>query len=337
MINLKKYTLPIIFFILVIIFAILFVTYPDNQPLLIGMLSSGMASAVGFLLAALGEGIGQKSGVLNMGVEGMMLLSAFGGFWGYWYFGNPIIGLILAIILGGGLALIHSIVSITLRANQVISGIMLWLVATGLSSFLNEEYVLPVSTFPRVDPLPSGIPILADFPVIGPIIFQQSWMFYASIALTILVSFMLYRTVFGLQIQSVGENPRAADSVGVRVLRVRYLAVIIGGVMAGLSGYYFSVGLVSTFRPFMTGGRGWIAIVIAVFGKWDPKRIFAGALIFGIADAIQLRLQALFSEIPGPLISTLPFVLAIISVIFVSRKGEAPSAMAQPYSREEKE
>lgn len=306
------------------------------EALIIGTFAATFSTATGFLLASLGEAVAERSGVMNLGIEGIMLMGAFMGFWGTWLTSNPLIGIILAMGIGAFFALIHAIISVSIRANQMIVGFTIWLALSGLSGFLYSELVLKKEQFPRVSPFATGIPILEDieFLGLGKILFSHNILVYSAFLLVPILIFVLYRTSIGLKIRAVGENPKAADAVGVNVIRTRYIAVIFGGIMAGIAGFYLSVVFTGTFQPLMTSGRGWIAIVIVVFGRWDPKKILAAALIFGGVDAIQLRLQG-FGFFPGAILTMLPYIISILALLFLSKRQVSPSALTIPYSRTE--
>lgn len=307
-----------------------------SEEFVIGLFAATVRIAVPFLLAALGETISQRSGVLNLGVEGMMLMGAFSSFVGAYFTGSLWLGVFLGMIIGGLMGLLMAFMSVTLRANQVITGVIINIFSWGLVAYLTRVIFRASYIAAPVSFEPINIPVLSQIPVLGPILFQHNILVYLAIIFTPLTSFVLMRTTLGLKIRAVGENPQAADTLGVNVYAIRYLCVIFGGVMAGLGGTFLSLAYQNVFAEYMIGGRGWIAVALVIFGTWNPYKVFGGALLFGSINAFQLRLQAVGVKIPYEYLLMLPYILTIIALILiVRRKVGAPASLAVPYKRGE--
>ncbi len=291
------------------------------------IISDTLRAATPLILAGLGELITEKSGVLNLGVEGMMLVGAVAGFIVTVVTGNIYLGLLIASVSGIAIALIHAVLTITIGANQVASGLALSIFASGLSAFVGADYV--GKTITGLQPL--GIPILKSIFVLN-----QDIVVYSSVILVILVWWFLRKTRSGLVLRSVGESPEAADALGLPVVRVRYFAVMFGGAMAGLAGGYLSLAYTPLWAENMTAGRGWIAIALVVFATWKPIRILLGAYLFGGVSAIQLILQGLGVDISPYLLSSLPYLATIVILVIISRDAtriqlSAPASLGEPF------
>jgi len=286
------------------------------------------------LLATLGEIFAERSGVLNLGVEGMMLVGALAGFVTTVRTGNPWLGVLAAAAVGGLLSLVHAVLCVTLRANQVASGLALTIFGTGLSAALGKSFVgVPATGFH-----PTPLPWLSDLPLLGPVLFQQDPLVYLSYLLVPAAWYALYRTRWGLNVRAVGERPEAADAMGVDVVRVRYTCVAIGGVLAGVGGTFLSTAYTSMWIEDMTAGRGWIAVALVIFATWDPLRAVVGAYLFGGVNALQLHLQATGTHLPVYLMLMAPYVFTIVVLVFATRETArkrlgAPAALSIPYSR----
>lgn len=308
-----------------------------SETLIISILAASITAGTPILFAALGELIAERSGVMNLGVDGMMLVGAVTGFMVAVNFGNPWLGVGIALVSGALLALIHAYLTVTLRANQVVSGLALTLFGTGLSDYLGKAYVgmRAEQTFGKL-----AIPFLSDIPIIGPVVFKQDMLVYVSYILVILTAFFLYKTRAGLFLRALGENPAAVDSVGVNVFRLRYLYVAIGGALAGLGGAYLSLAYAPCWLENMTAGRGWIAVALVIFAIWDPWRALAGSYLFGGVDAMGFHLQVIGLPISVFILNMLPYVFTILVLILVLiRKGgrlASPQALGVPYDREER-
>jgi len=299
---------------------------------MVAVVASAIRLAVPLLLASLGETFGQRSGVLNLGVDGIMLLGAFTGYYMVLKSGNVWYGLLAAAIVGLILGLASAVIAVTLKAEQGISGIGIYLFGLGMSDLLFQKLVgtpIPIEQFPTVD-----IPILADIPYIGPMFFQHSLVIYLAFAAIPVATFVINRTTFGMKIRAVGEYPDAADTLGVSVAGVRYATEIIGGTLAGIAGGVLAITL-GIFQQNLTNGAGFIAIALVYFGAWRPTGIMLGALLFGFVNALVLELKTL-EIIPrdlSNLAAMAPAIITILALIFVARRFRAPSALTKPFTR----
>ena len=301
---------------------------------IIGILAASIRLATPILLAALGEIFVERAGILNLGVEGIMLMGALSGFLGAYWTGNLWVGVLSGMVTGSLFGLLMGFMSITVKANQVVAGIGITILGGGLSTLLFRLAFGLRTIPPTLDIFPSlPIPWLSQIPLIGPILFEHNILVYLALILVPVASAVLYRTHFGLKVRAVGESPDAADTRGISVSRIRYLALIIGGAMAGLAGSYLVLGSLGLFWTQMTAGRGFIAIAVVVFSKWDPARALLGAWVFGLASALQISLQTLRVPVASQILLMLPYVITIIVLISVSRRAEFPSAYAVPYYR----
>ena len=299
---------------------------------LIGILTAGIRLATPYLYAALGETIGQRSGVLNLGVEGQMLMGAFAAFYVSITTGNLWLGLLAAVVVGAAMGLAMAFVTVNLQAVQGISGIGFYLFGLGMSTLLFQMTLGTVETVSGFPPL--HIPVLGDIPVIGEIFFNHNIMVYGAYALVPIAWFVLNKTSIGLKIRAVGENPEAADSLGVSVATVRYITVTLGGVLSAIAGASMSIALLNVFQQNMTSGLGFIAVALVYFGGWRPVGVLLGALLFSMVIAFQLRLQVEGSAIPSDLLVMLPYVLTIIALVLTTQRVRAPSALTKPFERE---
>ncbi len=305
--------------------------------IIINVLVATVRLATPILMAAMGELISERSGIMNLGLEGTMLMAAFIGFLSAEKSGSISSGIILAGLAGAMFSLILAFLAITLQVDQTITGLSLNLLAAGVTLFwFRISYVkLGSGDTPLVTPLqPWNIPVLSQIPVLGKVLFSHNWLTYAAFLLVPLVWFFLYRMKLGLQTRSVGEDPRAAEMSGIRVRRLRYFSVVCGGLLAGFAGAFISIGSVERFFPEMTAGRGWLAIVIVIAGNWKPARILLAALLFAFLDAFQLQVQSVGIKIPYQVLLALPYVLAIVVMILGKARSVAPEALGVPYIRE---
>jgi simple sugar transport system permease protein len=302
-------------------------------PVIVGILSSGIRLATPYLYAAIGEMFGQKSGVLNLGVDGIMLLGAFAAFYTVFTTNNLLLGVFAAIVVGGTMGLAMAFISVTLKAEQGISGIGLYLFGLGMSDLLFQVTlgtVETVSGFPKID-----IPVLSNIPILGEIFFQQNAMVYGAYAMVPIALFILNRTTIGLKIKAVGENPEAADSLGVSVAGVRYATVTFGGVLSGIAGASLSIALLNVFQQNMTAGLGFIAVALVYFGGWRPVGVMLGALLFSTVQALQNWVQTLGIPVPSELAVMLPYVLTILVLVVSVQRVRAPAALTKVYERGE--
>ncbi len=298
---------------------------------LVGILASGIRLATPYLYASLGETFGQKSGVLNLGVEGIMLLGAFAGFYTTLITDNPWLGLLAAIIVGGIMGVAVALINVTLKAEQGISGIGVFLFGLGMSELLFQKALGRVETVSGFTDI--YIPGLSDIPILGEIFFQQNLLVYIAYALVPIAWFVLNKTTFGLKIRAVGENPEAADSLGVSVTGVRYATQIIGGIMSGVAGASLSIALLNVFQQGMTAGLGFIAVALVYFGGWRPLGVLVGSLIFSMVNALQLWVQVLNIPIPSDFAVMMPYVLTILALVIAVQRVRPPSALTKPYER----
>lgn len=298
---------------------------------LIGILHSGIRLATPYLFASLGETVAQRSGVLDLGVEGIMLMGAFSAFYVVFETGNLMLGILAAIFVGALMGVLMSVISVTFQAEQGISGIGLYLFGLGLSSLLFRVLIGSVVSVTGFQEL--HIPILSDIPVIGEIFFNHNLLVYAAYLMVPVVWFLFDKTTLGLKIRSVGQNPQAADSLGVNVNRVRYFGVIFGAAMAGVAGASLSIGTLNVFQENMTNGIGFIAVALVYFGGWRPLGVLFGSLLFATISALQLWGQVIGLNIPSDLMVMLPYVLTIIVLIFSSGQIRQPAALNKPFER----
>jgi simple sugar transport system permease protein len=299
------------------------------------LLHSTLVAATPLLLAALGETLVQRTGVINIGLEGILLIGAFAGMTACYFSGSPLLGLCAGALSGLLLALLFAGFAVGLSADQIVVGISLNLLAAGLTGVLYRGIfgvtgqALQVTTF-----TPVSIPFLSMLPVLGPALFQHTALVYFAIALVPLCTFFLFQLRAGLQLQAVGEHPYAAETLGVSVRKVRVLALATEGVLGGIAGSYLSLAYSNTFIEGMSAGRGFIALAIVIFGRWNPSGALWGASFFGAATALQFHLQALGSELPYQFILMLPYLLTILALVLLKSSPSAPAALGQPYNRE---
>jgi len=299
---------------------------------LIPILVAAVAAGTPMVFAALGELVTEKSGVLNLGVEGMMLMGAVTGFAVASQTGNPWVGALAGMVAGAAMALIFAVLTLNLMANQVASGLALTLFGVGLSAFLGKPYE---SVSLTVAP-PPAIPLLSQIPVLGPLLFNYHLLVYVSWALFAVIAWFLYRSRAGLVLRSIGESPESAHAIGYPVIRIRYLATLFGGAMAGLGGAYLSEFYAPLWVEGMTAGRGWIALALVVFATWRPARVMIGAYLFGGVTIAQFFAQGAGIAIASQFLSSLPYLATIVVLVFISRnlatiRLNAPVSLAKSY------
>lgn len=268
----------------------------------------------------------------------MMLMGALSGFVASYFTGSPWFGIFCAIITATSLALLHAYLSVSLRINQVISGLIIWILGLGTSGYVFVLLFGVFTHYPTANNLgPIAIPLLSQIPFLGTALFDQNELVYLAFILVPVSAFILSKTTWGLKIRAVGENPKAADTSGVDVYRTRYLCVIFGGVMAGLAGGFLSLGALNLFVENMTAGRGWIAVAVVILGGWSAYKILGGCLLFGFAYALQYRLPQVGISFPPDLLLMLPYVLTVVALAIIAKKGRGPQALATSYKRGEAE
>jgi ABC-type uncharacterized transport system permease subunit len=298
---------------------------------IVGILASGIRLATPYLYAAIGETFSQRSGVLNLGVEGQMLLGAFAAFYVTFNTGNLWLGLLAAMVVGFIMGLAMAFVSINLQAEQGISGIGFYLFGLGMSDLLFQRLLGSVETVSGFRPV--DIPFLSDVPVLGEIFFQQNLMVYGAFFMVVVAWFVLNKTTLGLKIKAVGESPQAADTLGVSVSKVRYFTVCLGGVLSGVAGASMSIALLNVFQQNMTSGLGFIAVALVYFGGWRPWAVMGGALLFSMVNSLQLWVQVLGIQIPSDFAVMMPYVLTIIALVVTVQRSRPPSALTKPFER----
>ena len=305
--------------------------------LIISILATAVRMGTILLLAALGELIVERSGVLNLSVEGMMLSGAFGGFIGAYYTNSLWLGVLSAILAGLLVSALFGLLAIILQIDQTVSGLTVNIFAAGLTFYLYRALFPNVgaTNIPALKPFSVfQIPYLSDIPIIGKILFSQYALSYLAFFLMLLVAFYLYRTKSGLILRTLGENPRVVDMKGINVMRYRFLAVLFGGMMAGLAGSFITLASVGIFVADITSGRGWLAIAIVIFGDWKPVKILWASLFFGFIDALQMQLQALGVQLPFQLFLAMPYILTTVAVFLARKRSGAPLALGVHYVRE---
>lgn len=312
-----------------------------NDSVLLLSLVSSIAVGTPILLAGLGEIMTEHSGVMNLGIEGMMLTSGVVAFWVSSDYASLPLAMLIGAITGALLSLIHAFLAVTLRANQIVSGLALVIVGTGFATFLGS---LNNSALTFKQPVSSFQPVFGEairnLPIVGPLVFGHDWMIYLSWALVAAVNVWVFHTRPGLSLRAVGEDPATADAAGISVSATRYIYTMIGGAGAGLAGAYLVVGVFGIYQNNLSAGTGWIAVALVIFSGWRPWRALVAAYIFGVLRNMGYTLQILGVAVASDILNALPFVLTIIALIIISarpaaaRKHSAPSALAVPYARE---
>lgn len=305
-----------------------------------------LRAGTSLVYATIGEIYTERSGVLNLGVEGMMMLGALSGFAVSYHTGNLPLAFAVAALVGGLMAALHAFITVTMRGNQVVSGLSVTLAGTGLASFLGQRlgpasnnYYLAGMVAPRIAQVP--ISPLSELPVIGAL-FNQDLLTYIMYFLVPLAWFYMYKTRAGLNLRAVGEHPRTADAMGIDVTRVRYGYTILGGVLAGIGGAHLTLSYTPGWAENITGGRGWIVIALVIFAMWNPGRSLWGALIFGGINAIQFRLQAAGTVIPAAFLNMSPYIVTVLMLVVITVSSTArhqigaPAALGKAYMREDK-
>jgi general nucleoside transport system permease protein len=296
-----------------------------------------MAAGATLVFAAVGEVIAERAGVLNLGLEGMMLVGAVAGFIALDRTSRLEVGVLVALLAGAALGLLHAALTVSLRANQIVSGLALTIFGTGLSAYLGKDVVgKPAQhTFDAV-----AIPLLHELPWVGPVLFEQNMLVYAAYVLVAVTWIVLFRTRLGLHLRAVGESAATADAMGVSVVGLRYGAVITGGALAGLAGAYLSLARTPGWNEGMTAGRGWIAVGLVIFARWNPLGALIGGFLFGLMEALNFQAQAVGITISPFFLGMLPYLFTIAAVVFAAivggRRLGAPAALGIPYEREER-
>lgn len=301
----------------------------------LSVLTGAVRIGTPLLLAAIGEMVVERSGILNLGIEGTLTFSAFGAFVAVDQTGSLVFGVVAGMVAGMLVSLVMAVLTVTFKVEQVVAGLALNLLGIGFAFYLLRAIfdgggtdVPSVETWDVVE-----IPLLSSIPWVGEIFFSQHWLAYVAFLALPAVWWSLNRTGFGLELRSVGDNPKAADLRGVSIQRIQYLALLFGGLMTGLAGAFLSIFSTGQFFPAIAGGRGWIALAIVIFGNWRPGRILVGSLFFGFLEAYQLTLQAQGSDLPLNLLLALPYVLTIVALVVNRSRSNAPLHLGVPYLR----
>jgi general nucleoside transport system permease protein len=323
--------------IIAITFIVAFLTWAaqDKSFNLTGMVSSSLVRATPIALAALCGVISERSAVINIGIEGIMLMAAQAAVMAATVSHNLYVGLIAAILTGGLVAALHAFLVIRFKVDQIVSGVAINIFGAGFTSFVSSRFLQKSGdlfnnsgTFPVI-----AIPGLSKIPVLGPMLFENNIIIYLMIIVVTVMHIMLFHTPWGLRTRAVGEHPKAADTLGVNVYLVRYINVIIGGMIAGLGGAYFTIGSVGRFDEIMTAGKGFIGLAAMIFGKWNPIGAFTSSLIFGFADSLQVKLQILRVPIPSEFLLMAPYIVTMIILTGVVGRAIPPAADGQPYEK----
>jgi len=305
--------------------------------IVVGILSATLRFSTPILFAALGETLIEKSGVINLGCEGMMDLAAFSALCVTIATANPWLGVLAAMLCGGVLGLLKGFLSVSLGTNQILNGLAITLLGGGISVVL-YRILFGSATIPPSPTHPFNViavPVLSEIPVIGPILFQQFALTYIAIALVVILTILMNKTSLGLEIRSTGESPETADAAGINVYLVRYSCLFIGGVLAGIGGACLTIAISNCYLPGVIGGRGFMAVAIVILGNWQILGVFAGSLLFGGTQALQMRLQLLNLGVPSEIFTMLPYVVTIIALVAGYKRARIPGSLAKKFRREE--
>lgn len=308
----------------------------DIYVIVVSSLKYLLVLLVPYALTSLGIMIGGRAGTFNIAGEGMMLLGASVTFLvTYSTGGNQVLGLLTCLAVGALFGLAFGYLTITLKLNQFVVGITFFILASGLGSLLYKMFIGVTLTPPRVAVLPEiDIPGLSQIPIVGEVLFKQNAMVYITIVLAVVLHYILFKTMLGLNIRSVGENPRAADTLGINVFVVKYVTVVIGMMLMSLSGGYLLLAFTGTFTDYIVSGRGWISIALTLFGRWSPIPILLGSLLFSGVEVIVYQLQTMRVAVPYQFLLMIPFIVTMIILIWVYKRAEVPQALGRPYDRE---
>lgn len=311
---------------------------PDNiLYILMNLLAADLRTATPILLAAIGLVYMENSGIVNIGVEGTMLIGAFTASYAAWQTGSVWGGLIIAGLICSIVGLIFAYLVVTLKTNQIVSGLAINILAIGLTTTLNRSLFGMGTSMPEIPSLGKiNIPVLSKIPLIGEVLFNQMGLVYIALFLVPITHMILQKTKLGLKIRAVGEHPTAADTSGVNVFKIRYITIIFGSFLAGLGGGFLSTGILSSYGEEMVAGRGFIALAAVIFGKYTPWGALGAALLFGFGDALQIRMQAAGSNIPHQFLMMIPYILTIAALSGLVGKSNPPAASAKPYYKEGK-
>jgi general nucleoside transport system permease protein len=305
-----------------------------HEPLIVLIIATAVSTAIPLLLAATGQTVIELSGVVHLSVEGLMLVAALTSFWFTTSFDNGWYGVFAAVLIGAGVGVIFAALTVSLRCDQIVAGLALNIVAAGLTSYLGRNLlgVPPVGILQ-----PVSIPVLADLPVLGPILFRLPILAYATLLFVPLMTFLLFRTNWGLNLRAVGESPDTADAAGLSVQCYRYAAITLGAAIIGLAGAYLATSIAPAWTDNLTGGRGWIAIALVIFGRWNPLTILIGASLFGLIEAVAYYAQALNLPISTYFLQAAPYLFTILGLVAGAYHGArrlgAPAALGSHWRR----
>jgi simple sugar transport system permease protein len=304
----------------------------------VGFFAALIRISTPLLLATLGELFNERAGVLNLGIEGIMLLGAMVGFTASYFTGSLLVGVLAALLTGAVAGLIMALLTVILGVSQHVSGIGMTLLSSGFAFYLYRLIFGQPAVPPNITAMATlPIPLLSRIPFIGPVLFDQTVLTYAALLAVPAAAYLVFRTPWGLDLRTVGENPRAADAAGVSVWGMRCQALVLGGAMMALGGAYLTMAEFNAFTFGVVSGRGWVSIALVVFGQWNPWRCAAGALLFAFLEALQLRLQATNTlNLPYEVFLMLPFILTIVAMALVSRNARAPASLLIPFRKEER-
>lgn len=313
-----------------------------NLTMIEATLSSAVIASTPVLFACEGEILTERSGIMNIGLEGIMLMGAVTGFMFATIFANPWVGVIFACIVGALFSALHALLSVTLGLNQIASGFSIWFMGTGISSLLGTPFInVPPQGFEKI-----SLGILSKIPLIGPVIFDRDPLVYIGYLVAPILWIILFRTRLGLNIRAVGQDAVTADSAGLKVELTRYACIMIGGALAGLGGAYMSLAYNNMWREFMTAGRGWVAFALVIFAGWDPWRAWMGALLFGAVDSVKYIFQLESIPVPVDMLNMFPYAFTLLVLVFAMWRAKraglqmteamGPRSLGTPFSREDK-
>lgn len=308
-----------------------------SQAFLVALLASTVRLAMPLLIASLGEIFTERSGILNIGIEGAMLVGALGGFLGSYFTGSPWIGLAVGMAAGAVMNAIHALLTINLAVDQVVSGLAVNILGTGVSVFIYRAIFGISTSLPTANGFDViQIPLLKDVPILGDVLFKHHALVYIGLVLVLLASIVLSKTTFGLRVTAVGEDPHAAETMGINVYSHRWICELVGGLAAGMAGTFLSLGQLTTWQETMISGRGFIAVAVVMFGRWRPAGALGAALLFGFADALQLHLQAFsLTTIPPQLLRGLPYLVTVLVMLTGIGKAAVPGSLCVPFVKED--
>lgn len=302
---------------------------------LTSFLAADIRMATPIMIAALGIVFSERAGIVNIGTEGMMLIGSLAGVIGSYYTGSVWLGALIAILVTIAFSAIFALFTVTIKADQTVIGTGMNILASGLTITVNRAIFGASTSPPKIDVFKAvPIPLLSDIPIIGPALFSQSLPVYLAFILVPVAWFVMFRTNIGLKLRAVGENPRACDTVGINVAKIRWMSVLFSGLMAGFAGAYVSMGQMSFFTEGIIAGGGFMALAAVVFGNYTPIGVMVASLVFGASSALQYSLQVLGTGIPDQLMGTLPYVITIVALCMVIRRSNKPASSAMPYMKE---